>query len=333
MIRTLTSFILTLTVFATSTTISCKDESGANVDWWVAIKAPKGTDYFYGDSTVAFGPSTHSMNDTKDGALAHTTRQLWTAPTYVMWNDEPPAQPTYNFSYGHTKGYLALDPATNTGILVSHSIPNFAAGPALVPDYAALGSNAYTYAQNVFCMSVSADTLNDVAYRLLLTHPHVYDSAVATGTGGNVTALAAGVFANPVTCANLEFSVGGAGSTTVMVFAKTPAWNADLWAGCVAPALRTDLWVESWIRGSAEGANCTGDYVVLDVQTVAFSDGSWTEYNDHSKWAVSPTGDAICFGDINRMTTQFSRGGAAYCMRDATLAGVFQAASAETNKC
>ena len=332
MIRALTSLLLT--VAAASTTISCKDESGDDVDWWVAVKAPKGTDYFYGDATVAFALSTHSMNDTTVGALAHTTRQLWTAPTYVMWNDEPPAQPIYNFSYGHTKGYLALDPATNTGILVSHSIPNFAAGPALVSDYAALGSNAYTYAQNVFCMSVSATTLNDVAYRLMLTHPHVYDSAVAAGTGGNVTALATGAFANPATCAGLDFAVG---STMVTVFAKTPAWNADLWAGCVAPALRTDLWVESWIRGSAEGANCTGGYDVLDVQAVAFTtssnDGSWTEYNDHSKWAVSPTGEAICFGDINRMTTQYSRGGAAYCMRDTTFAGVFQAATTETNKC
>lgn len=324
--------LLFSTVAALTTSLSCKSETGAAVDWWAAIKAPVGTKYLYGDATNAFAPSAHSMNDTTTGALAQTTRQIWTAPTYVMWNDDPPASTTYNFSYGHTKGFLALDPAAGTGFLVSHSIPNFAAGPALTPRYTALGSNAYTYGQDVFCVSLSAATLNDIAYRLLLTRPQVYDSAVAAGTGGNISALAAGKAPTAATCASSAVAtVGGAALT---VFGKSAPWGQDLWAGCVAPTMRTGLWVDSWIRGSAEGANCTGAFPVLDVQQIAFASGySWSETADHSKWAVSSSGDTICFGDINRMTTQFSRGGGAVCMESAALADTFRAATKATNSC
>jgi len=52
------------------------------------------------------------------------------------------------------------------------------------------------------------------------------------------------------------------------------------------------------------------------------SDGNitWTEGQDHAKWAVMLDGSSnLCVGDINRMTTQRNRGGGAVCFSSAGL--------------
>ena len=115
------------------------------------------------------------------------------------------------------------------------------------------------------------------------------------------------------------------------VFAKTPAWNADLWSDCVAPALQSDLWVESWLRGSEEGPACNMQWKTLDVQNLAWG---WSESSDHSKWAVAlnTTAPTLCIGDINRMTTQCARAGGAVCW-ETSLKAAFNGAVTATNTC
>ncbi len=44
----------------------------------------------------------------------------------------------------------------------------------------------------------------------------------------------------------------------------------------------------------------------------------WNESQDHSKWAVLGS-KYSCFGDMNRMSSQWKRGGAFYCLDDPTL--------------
>ena len=341
--RLLTAFLSFLPLTATAA-LSCQSDSGQSVDWWVAIKAPRGTDYVYADARQPTpAASAYSMNDTTAGALTNTLQQLWTLPattgSYIVWNDEPlPNTGAYNFSYGHTKGVAAVDTQTNTGFWLSHSIPLFPAGPGLTPTYTGLGSNAWMYGQDAACLSLDTTTVDAISYKYLLAHTLVYDTAVAATAPGNFSALARGDFHNPALCAEAS-TLQTVGGTEFSVFAKTPAWNADLWSACIAPALSTDLWVESWLRGSEEGPACSGTYTTLDVADVDFTavgGQSWTEYNDHSKWAVSSgsAAGAICFGDINRMSTQFSRGGGTVCFLDEPeLAAAFRAATTGTNSC
>jgi deoxyribonuclease-2 len=311
LLRWITS-LFTLTVAAS---LQCKDDMGTAVDWWVAVKAPRGTEYFYGDSNggSAFARSKHSMNDTGVGALGTTFRQIWSAapPAYILWNDSPPAATGYNFSYGHTKGALALDPATATGFWLTHSVPLYPAGPALTPKYVGLGSNAWEYGQSAACFSLSATTMGTLAQTLQLNHPQIYDTGGdLAATPASFQALATGTWRADATCEQTN-PVTLAG-TPLTVFAKTPAWNADLWANCVAPALSSDLWVESWLRGSEEGPACNGQWHTLDVQSLSWG---WVEHDDHSKWAVAlnATAPTLCVGDINRMTTQYARAGGTVC--------------------
>jgi hypothetical protein len=310
--------------------LTCQSESGQPVDWWVALKAPRGTAYLYADSTTpSLTPSPHSMNDTATGALTHTLQQLWTLPpdgSYVLWNDSPPGAAAYNYSYGHTKGITAT--TATGGFWLTHSIPLFPAGPGSTPVYEGLGSNAWTYGQSAACLSVDPVTLDAIAYKYLLAHPQVYDTVIDTvAAPGNLSALARGTFHDPAVCAEASLLETQSGAPFA-AFAKTPAWNADLWSACVAPALSTDLRVESWLYGAQEGPEHSGDYETTDVKGVAFGPGSgsgsgsepfkWANADDHSKWAVSTMAEdgAICFGDINRVTSQLARAGGAVCFLD-----------------
>lgn len=320
------------------TNISCLNEKGQPVDVWLAVKGPTGTNYWYADSAgSAWGPSPYSMNDTGNGALSWTTKQLWSAQTaaYALYNDEPPNNESYSYSYGHTKGFFAFS-ADGNGFWLTHSVPLFPTGPAGSSTYTGLGGNAYTYAQNLACFSVSARTLDAMAYKFLLNRPRIYESLFPSQFESiypNISALLKGQFSVAKICsyetmntlAGMEFNL----------FAKTAAWGKDLWDGCVAPAYRSDLWVESWIRGSEEGPDCpVSGYDTLDVQGVQFgADFGWGETQDHSKWGLVVNRSILCFGDINRMTTQYSRGGGTVCWMNNTLESAFQKAVSGLDSC
>ena len=73
---------------------------------------------------------------------------------------------------------------------------------------------------------------------------------------------------------------------------------------------------------------------VLDIQDVSYPGGlAFSEYNDHSKWAVGLESDWFCASDINRMTTQAARGGAADCFENAELATAMRNAVTSCDSC
>lgn len=332
MLRTL---LLSLLPFASS--LSCLNEQGSAVDSWAAIKQPAGTHYLYYEPGLDLTPSPYSMNNTRHGALTYTTQQLWSseAGTYVIYNDEPPGSSYYNYSYGHTKGYFAIAD-DHTGFYITHSIPIFPIGPSQSSEYTGLGGNAYTYAQNVLCLSVNASILDSMAYKFILNRPQIYESRVSTtiaATYKNISNLAKGSFATAAICADEELATVGGSKFTL--FAKTSQWGKDLYDGCVAPFFASDLWVESWIRGSAEGPDCPASgYHTLDIQAVDFGSGyTWSETQDHSKWALAVNRSVACMGDINRMTTQYSRGGGTACIWDFGLFDALAKATTKTDSC
>lgn len=327
---------LLLSWIATSFGFSCLDESGFSTDMWVGIKAPKGTDYMYYDTTRnTFALSPNSMNDTTTGALTYTTKQLWSADAYALWNDEVPNEVNYSFTYGHTKGFFAFD-STGDGFLMIHSVPAFPVGPSDSKQYLGLGGNAFTYAQSFLCLSLDASTLDGISYKFLLNRPHLYDTLFPSSLEtqyGNISKLVKNEYATAKLCASAIFSTSG--NLQFQLFAKTSEWNNDLYSECMAPYYQSSLWTETWIRGSAEGPSCpTSGYDTLDIQGVNFgSEMNWSETNDHSKWALVVDKTLLCIGDINRMTTQYSRGGGTACISNAVLFKAFQTAVTGTDSC
>jgi deoxyribonuclease-2 len=123
---------------------------------------------------------------------------------------------------------------------------------------------------------------------------------------------------------------GGAAFT---YFAKSKQWANELYSACVAPHFNTPLLVESWIRGSATGPSCGTSNQVLDVQDLNYDGFELSEYNDHSKWTVSTKLPIVCIGDINRMTTQYGRGGGVACIESSSLSNFLRSSITKTNSC
>lgn len=310
------------------------DDGNGSVDTWAAFKGPKGTDYVYWQTDATLAAVSHDMNSTTVGALGTTLSQLWstTSTEYIIWNDEPVGESGYNFTTGHTKGVWAWNLATGDAIVLQHSIPLFPAGPSQSAKYKGLGSNAWMYGQHVACFETTVDALESIANLAPLTIPSIYDSRTSARTPSVLAALANGAASTAAVCDAMSFTTRG--GLNVTYFAKSTQWNAELYADCIAPSLGVSLVVESWIRGSACGPACADTETVLDVQDVSYPGGlAFSEYNDHSKWAVGSDSDWFCASDINRMTTQAARGGAAYCFQDAGLATAMRNAVTNTDSC
>jgi deoxyribonuclease-2 len=312
----------------------CKNDAGKAVDSWFMVKAPKGTESLYYDATTnGFVTPVHDMNSTTKGALATTLQQLWSEQTtnYLIFNDEPAGSTFVNFTVGHTKGVWAWNVAEDSAIILQHSVPLFPLGPSQVTNYKGLGGNAWMYGQHLACFTLSVADLATLAEQTVLTVPDIYDSRVTASAPASLQALANGAISLDPVCTNT--TVPTSGGLELAYYTKSTQWNNELYAACIAPNEQTPLLVESWIRGSAEGPSC-GAEPVLDVRNVSYPTGiAFSEYNDHSKWAVSSTSDLVCASDINRMTTQYKRGGSAFCFHDATLAASLRSAAIVTDAC
>ena len=322
--RGILSFLLPIYVYC----ISCISDTGKDIDTWFLIKRPGGTTYMYSDPDVILGLSTHDLNSTREGALGLTLNQLWVnGVNYILFNDEPLGM-NATTTYGHTKGIWAW--SGNDALILTHSVPLFPAGPALVRSYHGLGANAYTYAQHMACFSTTTDQLNLLASIATLTAPAIYDTHIDADTPSGLRNMSTGVRNKKPFCNHTWFqTVDGINVTYV---AKSSQWNNELYAACVAPLLTSSLIVESWVRGSVEGPSC-GIYAVLDAKLLNFSTGGWKESQDHSKWAIGLGSAWICAGDINRMFSQYGRGGSAFCYEDGALATVLNDAVVSTDSC
>lgn len=318
-------FFYILFLLSTYDALSCKDEYGDDTLSWTIFKLPASTSYLYYQKNTSFYTSPYSLNDTTNGALTHTMDQLWkNTPQYILYNDEEPFQVDYNFSVGHTKAILMWNNAG--GIMIQHSIPKFPYGPKLVDSYSGIPSNAYTYGQHMTCFPLSLGDLELISYSLPMILPNIYDtSCIGVECVGNFPNVIAGEYNTSAICTQWSLQ------NMIMMFQKTAQWGQDLWAECIGTYYQTNLRVESWIHGNAIGPTCS-PYDTVDIQTISFIQNTFSEYHDHSKWAIGSS-PIVCFGDINRMTSQYERGGGAFCWNDSDLWNILSTSIKDSNQC
>ena len=118
--------------------LTCRDENGDPVDWFIMYKLPRlrkhpealvreGIGYFYMDANQPeFTLSKNNLTH-KDHALFHTLAPVYESDPdsdigYVFYNDQTP-DGQWSLKYGHTKGSLALD--QRSGWWLIHSLPHF----------------------------------------------------------------------------------------------------------------------------------------------------------------------------------------------------------------
>ena len=122
------------------------------------------------------------------------------------------------------------------------------------------------------------------------------------------------------------------GGQELLIYSKSANFGEDLYSDWMDKELGTALFVETWRNGAGTPLNssCPKDnYKVNNVQDLSVTNGAikvtWSYHQDHSKWAISETKDSgfVCISDINRMQSQFKRGGGAVCMRCPSCWSVF----------
>jgi deoxyribonuclease-2 len=281
------------------------------------------------------------------------------APSYFLYNDEPDVGRASS-SYGHSKGVVAAGGEARSGLWIVHSTPKFPASSGRAEWYfpeselkfgqtflcLSLGSAAQLDA-----VGAQLQLTRPFVYHAtnIFAAPGGSKPGPGGGTGGGEQqpgdAAAAAGYPELAKVLRGEWRAGtgvaqlnaqGSSSSVATTFtslAKSKEWDGDLYEGLVAPHYRSGFLVESWIRGDRLGKYCPNartkssrhPYEVVDAKTMRVTlptgqNRTWTETQDHAKWAVSlDSSYVVCVGDINRMSSQRKRGGGAVCFANKDL--------------
>lgn len=331
--------------------VGCLDENGQPVDWWIALKLPELSDstfspaqagyaYVYMDKNhPSFKMGSTGLNVNLNGAVGGTLSQIYNADKattgYLMYNDEDPSGSTHS-SYGHTKGDVCFD--DKSGFWLVHSVPRW---PIYSDQNYGFPDNEKRYGQSFLCMTYATDSFNTIGDAFLLNKPYVYDSNLPASLASRLPNLQAVldhkfVTQNPANQTHQLTTVAG---KSFLDFAKNAEWNSELYENFVAPTLKSNLAVETWMNGSGPlntSCRATGNnWDVLEIRNLTIDGNFIKETKDHSKWGItiSPGKQWTCIGDINRMSHQEQRGGGTVCTSDSTIWDQFRGIITGSDRC
>jgi deoxyribonuclease II len=330
--------------------LGCLSDRGVPVDWFFTSKAPGCADatlpicsplsYFDGASA----PSPRGLYFSNENALGGSALDLTlaqaasarAATARVLWNDDPPCafNPSSTCSSpstltgrtnAHSKGALAGD--ASGGFWLTHSWPEWPDIRSWAPASGGVANASTIYGQSFLCISLTAAGVDVIADALQRAEPLTYDGFVPSALAAQYPRLVELVGGTRTVTANpTVLQIKSAGGTDFRFFSKNGAWGKELWADLIGPtiALGGEMLVETWRRSPQLPSSCnasTGN--VLNVNTVALNVSgalltkSYT--TDHSKYGITAVPSWVCVGDINRMSSQGSRGGGAVCFEEPNL--------------
>ncbi|XP_062973969.1 deoxyribonuclease-2-beta [Elgaria multicarinata webbii] len=324
------------------TEISCLNEDGKPVDWYILYKFPmrirdksaeSGLEYMFMDSvTPTWTLSKYFINMT-ESALGQTLQQLYknykskeNTTAYVMYNDGPPNKMNYSWTHGHSKGFLLLD--QYQGFWVIHSIPAFPPFPEDGYGYPPTGEK---YGQTVICLTFRYDQFVEIDKQLSCCNPNIYNCSIPKTFHSklfNLQMLCGGSELPPAPWKQRLVELQSARGETFFSFAKTRNYHEDIYVAWMAQKLQTDFLVESWQRkGHALFSNCSLPFHVYNINRIkAPWNSSFSSYYDHSKWCVSrsPENKWTCIGDLNHTVQQAKRSGGFVCTQNQYIYEAFR---------
>jgi len=320
------------------TPLSAKDDqSGQPVDWWFMYKVagkstttsgPKatGTEYAYFDART---PDSGKLilsppRIDKDGALPATLAQVYGQQAndnlgWFFYNDENPITGKTNSARGHTKGVLAFDLATNSGLWLVQSTPKFPPkGKYSFP------KTGLPNAQTLLCITLKdSDTALAIARQMFVAQqPNVYLASAIPPPLAKLPddarlKLMNDQIASGTTPVHMVLPFWSAGGKKFIAMAKNKSWGLDFYNDLVGPALHDNLDVETWEHDPTPPAQDSDKiHTVVDMKAVDLTplgiDFAWPEPDDHAKLAISARSETthfICVGDMNFTIAQRRRGG------------------------
>lgn len=207
------------------------------------------------------------------------------------------------------------------GFWLIQAVPKF---PDLtLPSYE-FASNGREYGQNFLCISVSSiNEINSIANQMRYISPYVLTSNNINPTDNSIAN-----FSSVIKSEWLKgVSITNITSTSGMIFthlARSGDQNMDIQEDIISKYYGSGFDWETWPNESSfEDSYCTPKYPfdAQNIQKVVLGNG-WYIYNDddHSKYGISiDTKNIVCSGDLNRATSQNSRGGGYACFTEPAL--------------
>lgn len=316
----------------------CRDEKGQTVDWYVVYKLPKldsensmirtGVGYVYiTNKDTKWVESEKSASD-PNSLLGKTLARYYKESqrkkiSFIMYNDVPPDEECEGSFYGHSKGVIIIE--KKTGLWITHSIPafpnRFTEGKYRFPKSAA------KYGHMALCMSFNVEESADqIVKQFLYIKPLIYDIEIKKSLLREAEHLEKLIDEDWVKEPPYEsqISIATPEGYEFISFAKSTEFDADLYGSLVAPNLKSDLLVASWRQGEDEkmlASNCSGSYKIENIDELELplqkdEVDNWKYTADHSKWSITKESNKpfTCIGDINRVKSQFRRGGGIVCL-------------------
>ncbi|XP_064480026.1 plancitoxin-1-like [Ornithodoros turicata] len=353
-------------VFATASIVSvdagdrawCKDEKRQNVDWFIMYKLPKmqktdvnymtpgGGEFAYVDSNTPSTTTYWTLSEEDiykaDNPMAYTLAPLYETgkPSdllYAVYNDQPPD--IYNGTRnGHTKGVVIVD--NTTSIWLQHSVPKFVEN--LYGGQYTFPESARENGQAIMCVTFNASDVNTVARHLRMQYANVYERGgpkYLRDSHPQMDLLLNDSFIR-TSGANLYIdNITSLAGQKFVSIAKRATLQVDIYSAVVTNVTQNDLLVQSWRNGAGGklNATCNTMYTVVDAQQVRLGFQTnfiiWSSSEDHSKWAVGIDKPWFCFGSLNRMESQFTRGGEVLCMLEPMVSNLFRKSGITNETC
>ena len=291
----------------TTTSTSTPDKVTDKVTVKFALKFPHGIRgiHFDGKSFVAC----ENINQWISDLYSQTDKWKW----WIIYNDETGHLGNKHHSKGHCKGILTWS-ADHIGWLC-HSIPNF---PRVFTgdSISNIEHSEHMYGQSLQYIEFpfTVNKLDDIIYQLQLMEPHIFNNKTPMDISIRFNKKKHERVTEISTCVLQDIP-------HIVHLAKSPYCSIDIYSEYIAKHFDNGVWkVESWVRGHhIENELKT----VKDIDLLQFENTEWSESQDHSKWAVSPN-SMYAIGDLNRMTSQFHRGGGMFVCENGELAATLR---------
>lgn len=165
--------------------------------------------------------------------------------------------------------------------------------------------------QDLFCINLAPADLFNIAGVMSINLPDIYHTSVEI-PNTNISLLISNKVISQAK--NLNYAFQTPGGLSLTYFAKSPNDAEDFYEFIISPFYMDGLLVESYGR-PYEKDFCPPNYAFKNVNVDEIKVGGlfWPSYFDMSKWAIGVNTNVVCYGDFNRMYSQWTRGGGALC--------------------
>lgn len=257
----------------------------------------------------------------------------------IFYNDDPPEHNDYgkkgmsNSYRAHAKGAVLIDEKTGNGVWLTHSVPQF---PPHIDQELAFNESSARNGQTFMCITFDInESGGKIIDHLINMRPIVYERKISNYLEMKFPQLSD--LEHEFDMKNKRVSIVPKLSQLITtkegqilhLYSKSANFGQDLYDGWIDKDINSALFVETWRRGSGNPLNSScpdNDYQVNNIKDLKYNDDvGWSFSIDHSKWAISEDANVgfVCISDINRMESQFKRGGGAVCFKCSTCWQVF----------